>query len=715
MNKLLLLIFAFAVSRSVHAQKRKASGGSQTLKSPRILSEALESNTFLNTDVNFTQTKAPFLVSKKRAIQKHVDTSSFFSLKQSYTTAGRSFFAIQPYFNATSDSLEVTYLGQTIHNPSNSKYTLNGVGLVLQGRNKTRQSDVDVVIYDKDFNVVANASGQVNYSTTQYALYYFNFDKPVTTTEDLTFYVQGKNAYDSIRVMTSGAYRNLAISCNITGKTMSLVSPAPTSPANIGTGFWVGQEISGVGILPGTKIAAYNTTTKVYTLSQEATNGSNIVVTGTNLTFDAYKNSAFAEYYKFPVLSDNQPDLSQAPTYDQSAIHGISGVGPTDGHVFFFPIVEYEFEPTHDVSNTCLGSSNEVVVTENKDNPYFAIAKNPILNKMAFYTFLDSKIYYHGVAYTKSKSFYDTLYQGKSDLKITYNASDITKNDTLIVGNYLWKYGYLKPFSSPSGFGNTFILSSKINLATTSDSAKTKISVDGKAGVVATGGIAPYTYLWSNNEDTTDVVVAAGDYSIAVTDNNGCQAMDTVSVPFMVPSTSKTEVTSCDKYVWNDSTYTVSGTYTFNSTGSKGNDSIATLVLTINQPTVSTINETACVSYTWNGNVYTQSGKYEFKTQNSKACDSTATLYLTITSPSKYSISQTSCVSYTWNNKTYTNSGKYEYITKAVNGCDSIVTLDLTINPPTTSSLTQTACSSYFWNGSVYTKSGMYEYVTKNT
>ena len=714
MNKLLLLIFAFAVSMSVHAQKRKASGGSQTLKSPRNLSEVLESNTFLNTDVNFTKIQAPFLASKKRAIQKHVDTSSFFALKQGYTTAGPSGFTIQPYFNQTNDSLEVTYLGQTIHNPSNSKYTLNGVGLVLQGRNKTRKSDVIVRIYDKDFNVVASASNQLNYTTSQWALYYFNFDKPVTTTEDLTFYVEGKNAYDTIRVYTSGAYRNLAISCNITGKTMTLVSPAPTSPANLGTGFWVGQEISGVGILPGTKIAGYNQTTKVYTLTQDATDGSNIVVTGTNLTFDAYKNSAFAEYYKFPVLSDNQPDLSQTPTYDKSAIHGIAGVGPTDGHVYFYPIVEYEFEPTHNVSNTCLGASNEVVVTENKDNPYFAIAKNPILNKMAFYTFLDSKNYYHGVAYTKSKSFYDTLYQGKSDLKITYNASDITKNDTLIVGNYLWKYGYRKPFNSPSGFSNTFLLSSKINLATTSDSAKTKMSVDGKAGVVATGGIAPYTYLWSNDEDTTDIVVAAGKHVITVTDKNGCQAMDTVNVPFMVPSTSKTEVTSCDKYVWNDSTYTESGIYTFTSTGAKGNDSIATLALTINKSDNITLTEVACGSFEWNDSTYTASGVYVFNGKNVKGCDSIVTLNLTINQPTVSTINETACVSYTWKDSTFTKTGVYTLKTINAKGCDSIITLNLTVNQPSASTVSETACESFVWNGTTYTKSGAYEFITKN-
>ena len=46
---------------------------------------------------------------------------------------------------------------------------------------------------------------------------------------------------------------------------------------------------------------------------------------------------------------------------------------------------------------------------------------------------------------------------------------------------------------------------------------------NGTIDVTVNGGILPYTYLWSNNEITEDVNgLTAGNYSVNVTDNNGC-------------------------------------------------------------------------------------------------------------------------------------------------------------------------------------------------
>jgi hypothetical protein len=45
---------------------------------------------------------------------------------------------------------------------------------------------------------------------------------------------------------------------------------------------------------------------------------------------------------------------------------------------------------------------------------------------------------------------------------------------------------------------------------------------EGTANVEVTGGTAPYTYLWSNGENTTSITDVAGSYSVVVTDDNGC-------------------------------------------------------------------------------------------------------------------------------------------------------------------------------------------------
>ncbi|MFY0591611.1 PKD domain-containing protein [Roseivirga sp.] len=48
---------------------------------------------------------------------------------------------------------------------------------------------------------------------------------------------------------------------------------------------------------------------------------------------------------------------------------------------------------------------------------------------------------------------------------------------------------------------------------------------------IPTGGIAPYTYLWSNGERTNQITgLGAGDYSVVVTDANGCAVQSNVTL-----------------------------------------------------------------------------------------------------------------------------------------------------------------------------------------
>ena len=58
---------------------------------------------------------------------------------------------------------------------------------------------------------------------------------------------------------------------------------------------------------------------------------------------------------------------------------------------------------------------------------------------------------------------------------------------------------------------------------------------DGTASVTPTGGVAPYTYLWSNGMTTATINdLTAGGYSVTITDAGGCDVIQAVSVP--VPS-----------------------------------------------------------------------------------------------------------------------------------------------------------------------------------
>ncbi|MBK6995743.1 MAG: hypothetical protein IPH31_12725 [Lewinellaceae bacterium] len=54
---------------------------------------------------------------------------------------------------------------------------------------------------------------------------------------------------------------------------------------------------------------------------------------------------------------------------------------------------------------------------------------------------------------------------------------------------------------------------------------------NGSINASVTGGVAPYTYLWSNGETTQDLAnILAGSYSLTVTGANGCTASITVNV-----------------------------------------------------------------------------------------------------------------------------------------------------------------------------------------
>jgi len=54
---------------------------------------------------------------------------------------------------------------------------------------------------------------------------------------------------------------------------------------------------------------------------------------------------------------------------------------------------------------------------------------------------------------------------------------------------------------------------------------------DGTATAAPTGGTSPYTYLWNNSGTTASITdLAPGNYTVSVTDANGCSAVQTVTV-----------------------------------------------------------------------------------------------------------------------------------------------------------------------------------------
>ncbi len=144
---------------------------------------------------------------------------------------------------------------------------------------------------------------------------------------------------------------------------------------------------------------------------------------------------------------------------------------------------------------------------------------------------------------------------------------------------------------------------------------------DGSATVTASGGTVPYTYLWSNGATTaTASGLVAGNYTVTVTDANGCTATQTFvitqPIPLMIQSVSQTNV-SCNggadgsvalvviganapyTYQWSPTGGTGStatglsaGTYTVLITEATGDTLLETFTITEPNALVSTISKT---------------------------------------------------------------------------------------------------------------------------
>jgi hypothetical protein len=116
---------------------------------------------------------------------------------------------------------------------------------------------------------------------------------------------------------------------------------------------------------------------------------------------------------------------------------------------------------------------------------------------------------------------------------------------------------------------------------TTMSTSEQNMNGNGSASVSVSGGVNPFTYLWNdpNNQTTAEATnLSAGDYTVVVTDANGCTFEETVTVDMViVPLTlasSKTDVL-CNGDATGSITLTVDGgatpyTYTWSDNSLSG-------------------------------------------------------------------------------------------------------------------------------------------------
>ena len=122
---------------------------------------------------------------------------------------------------------------------------------------------------------------------------------------------------------------------------------------------------------------------------------------------------------------------------------------------------------------------------------------------------------------------------------------------------------------------------------------------NGAATATVTGGTPVYTYSWAPSGGTAATAsgLAAGTYTVTITDANMCMTTQTVSItqPAVIATTQTVSICAGASLVVGTSTYTISGTYTDKLQSKSGCDSTVTTVLTVNTPVNVTVSVAANV------------------------------------------------------------------------------------------------------------------------
>jgi len=235
---------------------------------------------------------------------------------------------------------------------------------------------------------------------------------------------------------------------------------------------------------------------------------------------------------------------------------------------------------------------------------------------------------------------------------------------------------------------------------------------DGNGSVTPTGGVAPYSFLWSNGQTTSNLTnVTANNYTVTVTDDNGCTTVNnitltdppSISVNTAVISNFSGEDISCagasdgrarvtpvtgvipyTSFVWNDGTTgnilsnVTAGTYTVTATDGNGCTVIGSVTLT--DPPGTTL--TTAVTSDFNGADISCAGETD------GAAEATAT-----------PITGRTIISYAWSNgqtgATLTGVGAGTYTVTVTDSENCTTTETVTLTNPGSLGTTIIKTSSY--------------------
>uniref|UniRef100_UPI004048CF6B PKD domain-containing protein n=3 Tax=Roseivirga sp. TaxID=1964215 RepID=UPI004048CF6B len=123
----------------------------------------------------------------------------------------------------------------------------------------------------------------------------------------------------------------------------------------------------------------------------------------------------------------------------------------------------------------------------------------------------------------------------------------------------------------------------------------------GFARAIPSGGIAPYTYLWSNGERTQQInSIGAGTYTVSVSDANGCIVQQTFNItqpqkPIIINTTGRLELSCAGQSDGSIELLVDGGTAPYSYLWSTGNTSSKIENLTTGEYTVRVVDAKGCI------------------------------------------------------------------------------------------------------------------------